>query len=78
MTFHTGDLVVLVLNTQTVDAWVELASANGRSLMLAFDEALRLPNGGVVAERLPVMRGSDGHWREIVTGAALELRPASA
>lgn len=74
--FQTGDSVVLVINAQTLTARVRLASASGRSLMLEFeDEALRLPNGGIVAEMLPVMLTDAGGWIEILTRSPLELRP---
>jgi hypothetical protein len=51
--FKTGDRVVVTFANQTSAAVVVLASANGRSLMLAFDAML----GGYVG-MMPIL------WRE--------------
>lgn len=72
-TFQTADPVTIGCQGRTVDGVVQLASSNGKSLMLCFDAML---DGHV--GMMPVLLGDDGVFRSIVTGTAVELTPRPA
>lgn len=66
--FKTGDPVVIGCDGRTVPGVVQLASANGKSLMLSFD-ALLDGHAGM----MPVLLDDDGVFRSIISGIAVEL-----
>jgi hypothetical protein len=68
-----GDVVLLTVGEQTIEAQVLFASTNGRSVMLEFDGSVSV-GGGFVLAMLPVLLGDDGAWSEIVTGSAVDVR----
>lgn len=59
--FKAGDAIVIGYMERKIDGVIELASANGVSLMLGFD-ALISGHAG----RMPVMLGADGIYRSIL------------
>jgi hypothetical protein len=66
---RTGDPVSVTLEGRTVDGVVTLASANGRSLMLAFDAML----GGYVGQ-MPVLDAEgSGEYRDLLTGSVVQV-----
>lgn len=70
--YRTGDRVRVAYNGQTVDASVMLASANGRSLMLAFDGVLRDLQGGYFVGKVPLLY-EDGAYRDLVNNETFTL-----
>lgn len=66
--FHTGDPVTIGCQGRTVQGVVELASPNGKSLMLSF-EAMLAGHVGM----MPVLLEDDGVFRSIISGIAVEL-----
>jgi NADH dehydrogenase FAD-containing subunit len=69
--FQTGDPVTIDCQGRTVPGVVQLASSNGKSLMLKFDAML---DGHV--GMMPVLLDDDGVFRSIMSGVAVELTAA--
>lgn len=67
--FRTGDLVQIEFAGRCVDGAVQLASPNGRSLMLVFEAVL----GGYVGS-MPVLATDDAHFADLVTGQSVSIR----
>jgi hypothetical protein len=67
-----GDIVRLTIGAWSVDAFVGIASSNGRSVILLFDGAAPL-DVGVVVGMLPVLLDDAGQWREIVRNTPITL-----
>ena len=63
-----GDVVRLVHEGVSVDAFVALASENGASLLVMFDALL----DGCVGS-MPLYRGGDGQYRNIMTGTPITV-----
>jgi hypothetical protein len=68
--WKTGDKLVLTHGERTVAATVKLASPCGRSLMLAFEALL-----GGYAGMMPVLRHTDGEYRDLITTSVVTLAP---
>jgi hypothetical protein len=66
--FARGDRVRLTCGAQTVDAFVTLASSNGRSLALSFDGSLD-GHPGV----MPVLRDVAGVYRSVMSGREVSI-----
>lgn len=66
--FTTGERVTITYEGRTVVGTVKLASTNGVSLFLEFEALL----GGFVGG-MPVSRGDDGVFRDIVVGKEVGL-----
>jgi hypothetical protein len=73
--FERGQQVRIEYNGQAVNAQVELASGNGRSLMLVFSGVLRDNQGGFFVGRVPLLFDDDGHYRDLVNNEAFTLSP---
>lgn len=73
--FTRGAFVRITCGQRTIDGMVLLASENGRSLMLGFDGALRLPSGGVCIGSVPVLMDDAGVYRDLVEGTELKVEP---
>jgi hypothetical protein len=71
MPWSKGDRVVLSVDGRDVDAVIVLASANGASLMVAFDAWL----DGCVG-MMPLLSDADGTYRNIVTNHVIGCRDA--
>lgn len=67
--FRTGDAVWIECAGVRAAGTVELASTNGKSLMLAFDALI---DGHLGA--MPVLQGDDGVFRSLVTDSAISIR----
>lgn len=65
-----GDQVHVTLDGQSATAVVLFASQNGRSLMLQFDALL----GGYLG-LMPVLRGADGQFRDLIRSEVVTLVP---
>jgi len=68
-----GDFVRVTFGVDSIQAMVMLASENGNSLMLGFDGALHSPSGGMFVGSLPVLRGDDGVYRDLVEGVEVQI-----
>lgn len=67
--FRAGEAIVITTDTgRQVEAIVQVASKNGRSLILGFDAMI----GGWVTQ-LPAFQEDDGNWRSL-DGIPLSLR----
>jgi hypothetical protein len=66
--WQTGDFVMIACDGKTMPGAVMLSSPNGNSLMLSFDGML---NGHLLL--MPALRGDDGVFRAITTGAPVAL-----
>lgn len=73
--FKTGQDVRLEYNGQTVDAYVELASANGRSLFLTFEGTLVAPGGGMLVGGIPLLQDDDGVYRDLAVSVPALVTP---
>ena len=60
-----GEVVRLTVGAWSVDAFVAVASANGRSLFVFFDGAMPL-DVGVLIGSAALLQDEAGAWREIV------------
>jgi len=69
-TFKTGDTVTTTYDGRTIDAVVILASPNGRSLMLQWDDGML---GGHVG-MMPVLRDERGNYWSLIEGKPVTLR----
>lgn len=67
--WRTGDAVLIEAEGRTVPGTVQLASGNGRSLILAF-EALVLGHAGA----MPVFLEDDGQFRALFNREIVVLR----
>jgi hypothetical protein len=59
-----GELVRLAIGDWSIEAFVALASSNGRSIMLLYDGAAPI-DGGLLYGSMPAMLRDDGTWIEI-------------
>jgi hypothetical protein len=67
-----GQDVRLDFNGQVVKATVDLASSNGRSLLLMFDGALLSPSGGMFVGTIPLL-WQDGAFADLAEGTPAVL-----
>ena len=74
-TFTTGQAVRLEYNGQVIDAFVELASPNGRSLFLTFEGTLVAPGGGMMPGNIFLLRDDDGVYRDLAVSVPALLTP---
>lgn len=74
--FRKGQYVRVTAHRMTAIARIELASADGASLMLAFDGGLSTAAGGMYVGYMPVLRGDDGQYRELINRTVIFLEPA--
>ncbi len=63
-----GDFVWIEHEGQRVRGMVSLASENGNSLMLLFDDMV----GGYLG-MMPVLREGDGEYRDLIKGEIVKL-----
>lgn len=64
-----GDMLILRYDNQVMRCRVELASDNGRSLLVEFaDDALRLADGYSLAFGAPILRDETGIYRCLLDG----------
>lgn len=70
--WHVGDDLMLTYRDRSVQASVILASPNGRSLLLAFDDLL-----GNHAGVMPVLADDDGEFWSVVSGEPVLLADES-
>lgn len=75
MSFTRGQFVRLTCGDQSMKAMVMLASGNGKSLMLGFDGALRLPSGGACFGSMPVLMDDAGVYRDLIENAPVQIEP---
>jgi hypothetical protein len=68
---RTGDLVDVTYNGRTVEGVVQLASTNGRSLMLSFDAML----GGYVGQMPVLDADGSGEYRDLMTSTVVQVVP---
>lgn len=67
--FRTGDAVRITFAGRTTEGHVQLASSNGRSLMLAFDEIL-----GGYCGAMPVLQAEgDEEYRDLITSEVVRV-----
>lgn len=57
-------------------AVVQLASANGRSVALQLEDAVRLPDGGIIAGILPLLIDYDKETVTGLMGEEYEMEPS--
>lgn len=75
-TFRRGQFVCITYGTKTTEGLVIMASANGRSLMLAFDGALVPSHGeGMYPGAMPVLMDDEGVYRDLLNNEPVLLRP---
>ena len=71
-----GDVVRLTIGAWSVDAWVGLASANGRSLFVFFDGAAPVGDGSMVLlGTMALLQADDGTWTEITRNTPVLVAP---
>jgi len=76
MTYHRGDYVQLTIGPWSMEAFVALASENGRSLFVMFDGAAPLADGsGLVIGMMPLFQEHDGTWIEILRRTPVGVEP---
>lgn len=73
-TYRRGQFVRVTYCGKTLEAMITLASPNGRSLMLCFDGVL-YANGGAYPGAMPVLKGEDGVYRDIVNYQPVRIEP---
>lgn len=66
-----GDLVHVTYEGKSLTARVVLASPNGRSLLIAWEDGML---GGHVG-MMPVFQEEDGEYRSLIEGKPIELLP---
>jgi len=70
--FRTGEAIIITTDRgREVEALVQVASPNGRSLILAFDAMV---DGWVM--QMPAFQADDGQWASL-SGMPLQLRRVS-
>ena len=72
MIFKTGDHIIATYEGRTVDAVVKLASPNGRSLMIAWDDGML---GGHVG-MMPIFQQENGRYCSLMEGKPVTLESA--
>jgi hypothetical protein len=70
-----GDVVRLTYSGRSVRALVEIASANQKSLALAFDVSLPGPGGGIFPGSMLVLQDEAGVYRALLTGEPVTIEP---
>jgi hypothetical protein len=73
--YTTGQLVQLAYHGQTIEARIEIVSANSRSLLLTFDGAMMTPGGGMMLGMMPLLMDDDGVYRDLTDNAPATLTP---
>lgn len=73
--FARGDFVRITYCDQTVDGMVLIASGNGKSLMVGFNGALRLPSGGMCIGSLPVLMDDASVFRDLIDNQPVRIDP---
>jgi hypothetical protein len=74
MTFQRGQFVRITYGEKTIDGMVLIASANGKSMMLGFDGALRSPAGGAFMGSMPVLMDYAGVYRDLVENEPVQIQ----
>lgn len=74
MTFKTGDNITATYDGRTVVATVLLASPNGRSLMIGWDDGML---GGFVG-KMPILQDERGDYRCLMDQKPVTLKASDA
>ena len=69
-----GDRLTITIAGRTLKGVIELASANGRSLAVLFDEGVPLPFGILDAKQcLLLFKSDDGSWSDVQGGRPVQI-----
>lgn len=73
---RVGDLAILTIPgiAAAYEVTVSMASANGRSLILAFENAITMPNGSAYVGAMPIFQHTDDRWLELIGSCEILLR----
>lgn len=72
--FNKGDSITITIQGRTLTGIVEIASANGRSLAVLFDEGVPAPFGLLgLKQCLLLFKQDDGSWIEIQGGRPIQI-----
>jgi len=71
--WKTGEPCKIKVADKTIVGRVELASGNGKSLFLTWEDGAIWVLGGMYGGGMPVMADDDGDFRDLATGTVVEL-----
>ena len=68
------DRITVTIAGRTLEGVIELASTNGRSLAVLFDEGVPLPFGLLGTKQcLLLLQADDGSWTDVQGGRAVQV-----
>jgi hypothetical protein len=69
-----GDRLAITIAGRRLEGVIELASQNGRSLIVLFDEGVPLPFGIYEGKQcLLLFRADDGSWSDLQGGRSVQV-----
>lgn len=74
--WKTGEPCKIKVGGKTIVGRIELASPNGKSLFLTWEDGAILVSGGTYVNSMPVTADEDGDFQDLITGTVIELEPA--
>lgn len=73
--WKTGEPCKIKVDGKTILGRVELASSNGKSLFLTWEDSAIWVLGGMYGGGMPVLADEDGDFRELASGCVIDLEP---